>query len=474
MTLQNKNNNFIQKLSKFTLGLLLFLVCAYLILGFTFDRDFFARDASEKYGRVLGATTLRLRIIGPPGQPDPSATPLCDYLDAPFVRLAWDATSDTDDYYIERDGNSLVSGLTETTYDDYAVTSATDYSYVVTASGPVAPDTPSLPVVVTTNLCSALPDPIVEIDKLNENVIVDPQEILQTQDHTPTFYGHTNINNALIEIELNSSTPIIAQTVANENGFWEWTSPLELELGSHLLEVVAIDPLDPSRRESASLQFEVIAPQASSDDDDDDDHKKNRKKKTSSATIDAPALTAWPKINTNFTLALTVLNDDAVVFTGQELKTRLTVQADDPTFRQTQVIDYLILDSDGKIIFQTSSEMTVFREALVYKNIALPRLLKNGRYKVVAQTDNDGVRISAESFFRLQEAPLIVAGPVKFTLTELMANLGWIITILFLLLLIFLLLLYIEYWLYKHSVIRIDESFLERKGFLGQRKGVLR
>lgn len=472
MEKQKSEKSLVKKTVNIFLGILFLFLSAYLLLGFWFDPSFLARDAGEKYGRVLGATTLSLRVIGPPGKPTLSAEARCSYLGAPFVRLSWGPTSDTDYYDLVRDANPLINGITENSYDDYAVTAETNYSYLLTAFGPVG-QTDSDPAVITTNFCNALPDPFCQITQLNNTPVVDPAAILQTEDRTPTFRGSTNIMSAIVEIEVESNTPIFSETHANANGFWEWTVPTELAFGSHLLTVTSIDPLAPSRRHMSTLAFEVVRPAPTeSNNDKDDEEDDNGHKKSSAAS--APSSSTRSEISFPFSLALQVSNPDAIVYSGQELKTRLIVTAQDDLLLKNQTLKYSVADANGNVVYQFKTEKNLSGGAVIDQSLTLPRLLKNGRYKVIVETKSAGLTISAENYFQLQEAPLVVAGPVRLTLTELTQNLGWAIAILFLLLLIFLLLLSVEYWLYKHSKIHINEDLLERQGFLGKRKEVAR
>jgi hypothetical protein len=470
MSSQNKKNIFFGKLAKLTLGSILFLAFAYLILGFSFDSSFFARDANEKTGRVLGATTLSLRIIGPPEKPVLSAEPLCSYGGSPFVRLSWLTTRDTDYYDLERDLNPLVSGVAALSYDDYAVSSGTSYSYLITAFGP-AGQTASDPIVATTNICSALPDPTCEITSLNSLPLGGYSIPPTVTTPRPLFSGTTNIANALIAISLVGPTSISNSTTASLAGFWSWQPMVNLSAGSYALTITATDPNELTRQQSTILSFVISAPPVTEENKTDHEDKEKKKKKTEEISTTVP-VTPTGTIIAPFEMKLEVQNQNSIVYSGRDLKTKLTIASSNEFKLRNQSIKYLIVDSKGTLIFQTEANVNLSSGVIVEKNISLPRLLKNGRYKVIAQTENAGIIISAESFFTLQEPPLVVAGPVRFTLTELLTNLGWVIAILILFLLVFLILLSIEYWLYKHSQIHITEDLLKKEGFLDKRKGV--
>lgn len=130
------------RISKITGVLAAVLILLYSSVGYTLDKGFIKRDLNEKFGKVLGATatTLTLKVIGPPNKPVLTATPVCvNYV--PYVNLSWTADDQMDYFDLERGGAPLVAGITKNTYQDVAVSEKANYSYTVTAFNPLGQNT---------------------------------------------------------------------------------------------------------------------------------------------------------------------------------------------------------------------------------------------------------------------------------------------------------------------------------------------
>ncbi len=81
------------------------------------------------------------------------------------------------------------------------------------------------------------------LDNLLENkqIILEEDRTIQFYTQTPLFSGKT-IDNALIEITINSSKKIKDSTEANEEGFWHYQVQNPLEYGNHTIKIVINDP----------------------------------------------------------------------------------------------------------------------------------------------------------------------------------------------------------------------------------------
>jgi|GEM_PF-1591547 len=148
---------FLRGMAKVLGGLTAILMLVYFSAGLFLDKGFIKRDLGEKYGRVLGVTTLTLKMIGPPNKPVLTATSMCQNYTA-YVHLSWNADDQVDYYDIDRDGAPLVSGVVTNYYDDQTVAELSSYTYTVTAFNSLGQNT-SDPVSVDVLDCGEPPPP---------------------------------------------------------------------------------------------------------------------------------------------------------------------------------------------------------------------------------------------------------------------------------------------------------------------------
>ena len=268
--------SWLRKSTSIAAGLAAAACALYLIAGFLLDPGFLARDANDKAGKVLGATTLSVRLIGPPEKPVIVAAGACSH-GSPVVNLAWNAATDADYYNIDRDSSPLANNVLPADYQDSAVQTQTSYTYQVTAVGQ-AGSTVSDPVSVQTPAdCVVIPPPVVTITALENKPLDTYGNPVTIPQGNPSFSGTSNIPNALIHADIYSQPLVSIDAVANENGFWTFQVPVALQPGLHTLVVTASDPQDATRTVTDSLSFTVASSQAASSGNQGNNHNKNNK-----------------------------------------------------------------------------------------------------------------------------------------------------------------------------------------------------
>ena len=410
---------------------------------------------------------------GPPSQPVVNLTTGCNTSNAPYVNLAWAATTDTDNYDIIRDSLPLVSGLEQTAYQDLNVGATTSYSYQVLANGPVG-NTLSDPVSITTNDCVSIIPADCQIIAIGGKELAAHPEGVETTDNTPLITGTTNITNAIIQITISPGSIISATTTANANGYWSWQTPIRLSDDSYTLLVTATDPNNGSNFYTTSAAFEIK--------EEDEEEKEETKKKVlpPPTTLYQPKPVPEPtpepeKEAASLNLLLQVENPGKKVFAGGELLIQLELEAKNRQLpAEDKIVYFEILDQDNRILTGSKSVVNFAKTPIYETSLAIPALTDSGRYKVVAKFQVGNKLVMAEDYFEVSEMPFINLGGGAFvTLTQIARLAGWILLWLLIILLIFLLLLILEHHLSKQADFHITENFLSRKGYF-TRKGVSR
>jgi hypothetical protein len=469
---------FLSRIAK-SLGVLAaVLILSYLSLGYILDRSFIGRDLNEKMGKVLGTTTLTLKILGPPNKPVLTATPVCvNY--TPYVNLSWTSDDQIDYFDLERNGDPLVAGITESTYQDALVNPLTSYTYTVTAFNSLGENT-SDPVTATTLDCGTPPpqppsqEPICTITKFQNINLSGFHGTPSGKERRPRFYGTTNMPGAEIDIVISGKTSVIAKTSANENGYWMWRPPDKLNFGLNKIEATAVDPNDPTRKKTASLDFRIENEGGGGGGGGKEENAPTTPTGETTPTTpseNVPPVTPPTEKIPSSKISVRVTNPDKIAYPGKNLSVETEIEIGDSTHPFDSDLKYSIVDENYDEVFQTSDRIHIDGTRTIEKNLNLPRLLKPGKYKVVVSFSQDGATFVAEDSFLLKEVPLVnLGGGVTITATQIMTNLFWVIFWLLILLIIFLILLEIEYWISKRAIIQITEETLRRKGLITRKK----
>jgi hypothetical protein len=395
------------------------------------------------------------------------------------VNLNWADDENSQAFDIDRDSLPLITGLVSSQYSDANVVAGASYTYVVTARGEMGSGfAVSDPVAVSTPAqCEiTLPDPSVSVTAFAGRDISSFSGTPETTNRKPIISGTTNLPNAEISFLISDSTIVSAQTTANINGYWSWSSPIDLTRGNHTIFVTATDPLDPTRVSSDSLLFRIV--KADEDEDEEDEEKKKQKETPGSAAPikkpEKPAPPAPPEIRP-LEFSLTVKPEQ--IFQGKELETAIRIERLAERLEKTGAIArYQVFDSRGEKKITILSDVILEEGGLIRRNIPIPKYFAKGNYRVQVEIIFDRYNLSRTRGFEVLEMPILdLGGGMLVTYPQLLSELGLIASILILLLLLWLILFSREYWLQLHALRHITERNLEKMGFISRKgKGVAR
>jgi len=444
----------------------------YITLCAIFTPSFMLADMHSKSKALADDTiTLVAKVLAPPVQPIISGSAICTNGNL-SVQLTWPSDENSESFDIERNGSTLITGLTNINYADTALSTNRTYNtYVIIAHGPMGPGIAiSDPLSITNpDACSTPLTPEEKILTLEARLIEIYGDTPRILSQKPSFSGRTNIPFAKIFITLHSDQVITATTYANENGYWSWTSPVELDLGAHTLSTIAVDPNDATVTATDTFYFEIV-PVATSHKDSDDNKNKSTKKTT--ATNRAQSIPIAPQAIAPFIISASITNADHSVFSGNELLVNVDfLKKSQSLENKNYEIFYDLLDSENNLVAETSENINISKTNSTLKKITIPMLTPAGNYKIFVKTYDGRNLTSGEDFFQIKEFPILSVGNTTISFTQIMQGLSWIILAL---LLAFLALLGIEHHLSEQAVFQITENYLRRKGFFTKRKGVQR
>ena len=458
----SRRKKFLKKAVSVHAKITLAFVVFYLLVSFLADPRFLLRDFREKYSSIAATsqTFLTLHIAGPPGKPVVSSDWTCDETGS-HIDLAWNITSDTDDYDAYRDSSPLATGLLTNSYADYAIAENTSYAYQVIANGPLG-NTSSDAIVQATGTCTIIPDPTCAITTIGNINLLSHTGTIKIKERRPDFSGTTNIANAQINITLSGGPSISSTTLANGSGFWSWTTPSQLDYGYHTVTVTAVDPGDPTRSSTDSKLFRVIKPE-----------EKETTTSEPSSTPTPTMTTPTPQEPSFFGIAVSVENPENTVYAGGELSVQVDILKKSLQLKDEEYkIIYTLLDSKNLSVLDIIDKMNPTESDIILKNIPISTLLRGGDYKVLVRIYRDQDVISGDASFKIKELPLLNIGSTAITFSDTMRNLSWLILLLLFILLLFLALLGIEHHLSEQAFFQITENYLKKKGFVTRRKGV--
>ena len=505
---------FLRKTTKIHASFTLLLIIFYVAVSLVWNPRFILDDARDKYAHAATIQILA-RVAGEPGQPIPSGQGQC-LRGVPYVSLSWNATSDTDTYDIERDFLALTTGLQTATYQDNAVLKNTTYAYIVTANGPKG-STASDPLSISVPACPVLSSPTCQIETIDTNQISALGQSFRTTDTEPTFSGTTNIPNAKIEITLEGKPTIFATTSANANGYWEWSVPQTLEIGSHIIYATALDPNDSTRAATDHFSFEIYIKNKTNNNSSNNSSGGTTSTNTAVPSTNAanttspgqPNFSSAPQNAENpatpdegqlpssekptqsapFDLNIQVGNSRNVAYVGKDLEINSVIK-NITCFAKNIKIDYDIFDQKNNKVASGSSQLDcgsknagnfdLVSPALAQDleqpiKLTLPKNLAPGQYRIVLKIPQGDKIVAAEASFEVREVPLVtLTSGAEITPTQILRYTSWIIMAFLLVLFLFLILLVFEHRLAQNALIQITENYLARKGFTTKRKEVSR
>jgi hypothetical protein len=486
---KKKSKSLFHKLAHIHLRAASFLLIFYLILGMLVDPRFLAYDFRQKYSAIASssAITVSMRVMGEPEKPVLTAEAGWEN-DLNFIDLAWNQTEDATSFDLYRDSLPLITGLTQTTYRDENIEINTFYDYKVLARGSAGETfSDEIHIFSDDHEASEMPDcQITALDNLSFT------NAIQTTNLAPVFSGTTNLENALIQIELVGPSMLIATTSANSNGYWSWSALENLAIGTYTISVTATDPENSLISAQISNSFEIVV-SASPAEEDVNHHSNNQtgSKKTSSGTAIVPQVittvpsenppsaepneTSTISVKNLFAIFVSVTNPDKLVYADDDLIVSTKVATVDPNFENNPIeLRYTVLNEKNDPLINFSEKTVLPKNKTIGRNIHISHLVPTGKYRIVVSASDQNLTVAGEDFFQIQEYYLLSIGNLQITLSQIMQSLSWIILALICLLLFFLFLLNMEKYFISHAQRQITEKFLSTKGYFGNRKGVQR
>lgn len=382
---------------------------------------------------------------------------------------------------IDNDGDGYVDYP-----DDPGCSSAADddESDHPTPTPPPSPTTPTAPSQGNYNPPSQLPIreqelPVwLNINTINDQYLSDLTIPYQFTGQILTFKGQTNVNDAVIFIQLNDQPQIIYTTWANYNGYWEWTTPYSLNLSGYEIYIWAINPASPEITAEIRLEFQIVEqlvppppiPPA-----------------TTTPPIvppitppiepptQPPTIIIYPKIvpkeiyrtaKEYYNLSIKILNKDKQIFP----KDKIAVQTDliklKPKEAQELEITYLIKDSQGKIILEEKRHLTLPEATRFTQYFDTYFNIKPGKYFIEARIERDNKIFIANDYFIVNEKPIVFSS-YELTITQQKLAKALIVSgfTLLIILIIFALLLINEY-LKSFKEKHISEKDLTKDDYL--------
>ena len=420
-------------------------------------------DLKEKTGRVAGVL-VSMYVAPPPGKPNLNANASCQNT-FPEVTLDWDDTSDTDYYDVYRDGSILVSNLTSSSYIDNSVNNETSYSYYVIAFGPMG-ETQSDTVSTTTEDCPSKIPPEINIISFQGKTLTSYHGTPETKDRTPEFSGTSTIPNAQIEIYVSGSPAIFSSTSANINGYWSWVSPQKLDYGTHLISMIAADPLDPTRTAQTSLQFKIKKEDEEEDESEEETETGQPSPPVQPLTPEKPGSPANPE--EKYRLSTFIVNPGKTAYPGENILTNTTFRADKKNFSEEGLVTYEIIDEKNSLVLQFEKKEILSSQKDFSFSMRLPENIATGSYKlrVSIPLEKENVFLLAEDFFQVKDRPILSVGRLEITAPQMANYLVWTWMFLLLFLLLYLILLLVEHHLSKKARFHISENDLRSGGYI--------
>lgn len=302
----------------------------------------------------------------------------------------------------------------------------------------------------------------IEIQQINSQYLDDLIPPYQFTDRILTFQGKTNVNDAIIFINLNDNPNVTYTTlVYNLDGDWQWTTPYTLAVGEYNLNVVAINPADPTIYAQTNLTFQIV------------------EQIIPPEVIPPPPLAPTPVIPPTppkppvvppvfkpplpplpipgviiltpsgkyefYSLNIRVLNKNKIIFPKDKLKTEVVVNYVGETERQLVDLKFYVLDQQQKIIMEASQPVMLSKQLIFEKNFITSFTINPGRYTIVVEITKNGKIIQSSDYFIVNQPPLFK--PYIISLAILPIDFGqYLILLIIILSLIYIIFFIFLYW----------------------------
>jgi len=338
------------------------------------------------------------------------------------------------------------------------------FSLTVQAESPIQPETPTQPTPSQGNYNPPSQPPLpeqpfpvwVNITQINNQYLSNLLLPYQFTDRILTFRGQTNVLDAVLFLNVLDNPNITYTTnIYNQEGFWQLTIPYTLPVGEHTINVVALNPHDPTITSQTSLTFEIVdqilppvqpeAPQppipppapvppplpetptlpptlGPEAQPTPGEIIPTRPLPGQVAIVPQPGIVildeeGQPEI---FSLNIKVLNKNKLIFPKGRLETEVELYYFGKKTWQIMDLRFLVLDSKQQIIMDSKQEVA-FRDHLVFsKNFLTSFTITPGRYTIVIELTKNNHLIQANDFFLVSALPLfkpsaLGLGEINFT-----------------------------------------------------------
>ena len=479
MQKKHKKNHKLKKVARAHTVISVIVFGVYVLSSVIYSPEFLLSDMRAKWSALADDTvTIIGRVLDSPKTPVLSGSAVCSN-GTLSVNLDWADDENSQTFEVTRDSLPLVTGLTNSQYQDNAVVIGTTYAYSVTAHGPMGPGfAVSNEISITTpNECAVVIIPTAHITAFDLKDVSSYVGTPETNNRRPVFSGTTNIPNAIVSILIPNSLVISAETTANLNGYWSWQPPLDMTDGNYTIFVTVKDPLDLTRTASTNLSFIISTAVANNPRDKDHDNKHKASPVAPTTPTNNPPKQNVPPTQSPIAipLAFSLTLDPTTVFQGRAFLstihvTNLAAQYDGASAS----VQYKILDTKNNVVMELTDKNVLRNGENIYKNIALTDYIKDGKYSLQTEIIVAGFNVSRSANFTVVPVPIIkLGGGFIITYPEVLSAIGNASLILFLLMIIWLFVFSREYWLYLHAARHITENNLRKAGLLGaKRRGV--
>jgi hypothetical protein len=315
-----------------------------------------------------------------------------------------------------------------------------------------------------------LPVAIVQIISFDGKNVASFAGIPTSKNRRPIFSGTSNIPNAIVSISIHSEMVIYAQIIANANGYWSWTPPTDLPVGTHTRLIAEVDPLMVLKTIPSEFTFII----------EEEGEEKDEKKKKETASV-VPLAQTQPPVSeippsekiAEIPFEFSFKTAPQSVFQGKEIGTFIRIERVDAQYiGREAVVRYRIFDEKGEQRENILGNIILRSGAIANRNITILTYFKGGSYRIQVEIILDKYNVSQEKSFSVLPLPILkLGGGFLITYPELLSRLGTASLWLLLCLIIWLLLFSREYWLYLHAWRHITERNLEKIGLFGMGKG---
>ena len=435
----------------------------YLTLSIIYSPEFLLRDLQSKAEAAENTITVTAVVLSPPVVPIVTVNQTCEN-ELFSVTVTWPQDSNSQSFNIYRNGQILITGLTNHSYVDTRAVNGETYTYTVEAIGTMGPGyAESAPVTMDTMpVCATNPDTVtVAITTFDNKNRSQFTQTPSTATLNPNFSGITNTPNSIISLQI--ANVVSAQTNANNNGYWNWQVPTNMSPGTYTLTVTSTNPNDPNKTGQTSLTFIILGNETSSSTNSTSSTTYNKKRQpilNTTQTVSGSAFVEFsPKME----------NED--ILQGETLKISLTIENLSADLNgKSGTFFYKLLDEKGNEILSVDEDIDSLQQFLMNKQeITLPSYVKPGQYTLRFGIITEGRTFSKDYRVSVKAKPFIKLGEnIQMTYPEFISKIGTmsIFMIIFLVLWPFAFLW--ETHLYGYARRNISEYNLVGLGYLGE------